>query len=109
MLQRAVQRAAAALGLKEGAASSIKPHLQQLLLWEEGGQLADGKEMDNAPAGMFAGLVVQLPCIGGHEGGKLVVQHCPTGRSYEHELAHQVLLASWDQAIDTILGIPSRP
>ncbi len=105
VLQRAVHRAAAALGLKEGAARSIKPHLQQLLLCEEGGQVADGKEMDSAP-GMFAALLVQLPCIGGHEGGKLVVQH--GGRSYQHELA-QVMLASWHQAIYAMLGMPSRP
>lgn len=83
VLKRVMERAAAGLGLKDDASSSIKPALQQLVLVEEGGQLAGSSiKCANRPPGMFATLLVQLPCSRGHEGGKLVAQH--RGRSFEH-------------------------
>lgn len=72
-LQAAISGAAASLGV-EGGASNVSAHLYKLLLYEQGGHFEAHRDTEKEP-GMFATLVVQLPCQGGHRGGQLRVSH----------------------------------
>lgn len=74
-LAHTVARAVAALGVGNAAAQGIIAQLDKLILYESGGHFQPHKDTEKA-AGMFATLVIQLPVVGGHEGGELVVRHC---------------------------------
>jgi hypothetical protein len=84
VLRRLVQQAAEQLGLPEGSAGSIDARLYKLLLYEQGGHFAAHQDTEKEP-GMFGTLVVQLPCAGGHQGGRLLVRH--GGGSFEQDFA----------------------
>jgi hypothetical protein len=84
VLRRAVHQVAEQLGLPEGSASSIDARLYKLLLYEEGGHFAAHQDTEKEP-GMFGTLVVQLPCAGGHQGGRLLVRH--RNETIEHDFA----------------------
>jgi hypothetical protein len=84
VLRRAVQQVAQQLGLPDGAAASIDARLYKLLLYEQGGHFAAHQDTEKEP-GMFGTLVVQLPCAGGHEGGRLLVRH--KGKQFKHDFA----------------------
>ena len=84
-LQRVVQQVVAELGV--GAAASalrVEAQLDKLVLYEPGGFFLPHKDTEKA-AGMFATLVVQLPCSGGHAGGELRVTH--RGESFVADFA----------------------
>jgi hypothetical protein len=84
VLRRAVRQVAEQLGLPEASAASIDARLYKLLLYEQGGHFAAHQDTEKEP-GMFGTLVVQLPCAGGHEGGRLLVRH--GGGSFQHDFA----------------------
>ncbi len=97
-LSRTLAAAAPALGLGQGSATAarLQPMLQWLLLAEAGSALglagssasppgSGQQQASSSSGGTFGTLVVQLPCCGGHEGGKVVVRH--QGRCHEQELA----------------------
>ncbi len=73
VLQQLVAQVAVGLGLGQQA-GGVAAQLYKLLLYERGGHFAAHRDTEKAP-GMFATLVVQLPCCGGHEGGGLLVRH----------------------------------
>jgi hypothetical protein len=78
-LARTVARAAAAMGIEDAAAIGVSARLEKLVLHEPS---SGGGDRYFAPAhkkasagGVFGTLLIQLPCVGGHVGGELLVQH----------------------------------
>ncbi|KAL6073102.1 Fe2OG dioxygenase domain-containing protein [Balamuthia mandrillaris] len=60
--------------------SRVQPHLYKLLLYETGGFFKTHRDTEKEE-GMFASMVVQLPCR--YEGGQLVVHHAGQTKSFD--------------------------
>ena len=88
ILAEAVATVAKALDITSdtsaNAAGSVEARLYKLLLYREGGHFAAHKDTEKE-AGMLGTLVVQLPCAGGHQGGRLMVRH--KGETLQHDFA----------------------
>lgn len=73
-LSAVVKHVVAQMGVGDAEKLGIEAQLDKLVLYEPGGFFLPHKDTEKA-AGMFATLVVQLPCVGGHEGGLLRIRH----------------------------------